>query len=600
LTELSNYATIFNYYSYEVSKLSYSYDVYGNTSSETQTIDGLEYKLNYERDKSGNLTKLSYPDGVTLSLSYSSGELHNITYGNKEVAAIKHLPFGPINQISYGNGVTENIGYNTDYTINSIDLGNIYTRNYKYDPFKNIAEISGVSNYNYDGIYLTNGGGVSIQQIDGEGNPRKSYNFDSKHQSAGQDYQYKNGSNRLTSVVVSDGSNNNGVVYNNFTYDYDAAGNIINKVNNEYDPLLKVVSSKIINSYDYDIQNQLIGVNIDANSVVSYKYNGLSQRILKNHMGIKSQFIYNAQGQLLEEIDGATNSTRDYVYADGTLIAMIENQSNIYYIHMDHNNTPQVVTDQNKAIVWRASYAAFGRATLLKEDIKLNLRADGQYQDDETGLYYNWHRYYDPDLGRYITSDPLGLAAGINTYIYVNGNPINYTDPQGLCPWCVFGGFVGVYASIGSQLYHNGNDWTKLNSKDVIISGLIGAASGGLGTATYALKLPPVQNALANILGNTYLNVGQQIANNYFDGNKCGLMDGVPDSMRDGLVANTLGYGAGLLANSMTRATKSIYMTERDIELQSRARNKLPISQNYWIGGTVPGNIAGTVVPYVY
>lgn len=272
----------------------------------------------------------------------------------------------------------------------------------------------------------------------------------------------------------------------------------------------------------------------------------------------------------------------------------------MYFFHNDHNGTPLLVTNSAGAVVWQASYDDFGQATITKATITQNLRFAGQYYDAETKLHYNWHRYYDPALGRYISSDPLGLAAGVNTYIYVNGNPINFTDPTGLCPWCAIGGFIGVYASIGSQLHQNGWDATKLNAKDVIISGLIGAASGGLGTVTYTLKLPPVQNALANIVGNTLLNGTQQVASNYFNDNQCGIMDGISDSMQSGLVANTLGYGAGLIANSGTNAVKQIYKTERDIMLQNRARDKLPISQNYWIGGSIAGNVAGTVAPYFY
>jgi len=79
-----------------------------------------------------------------------------------------------------------------------------------------------------------------------------------------------------------------------------------------------------------------------------------------------------------------------------------------------------------------ATYSAFGRAEITLAKISNNLRLPGQYFDKETGLHYNFQCYYDPDTGRYITVDPIGLRGGINLYAYVGGNPITRSDWLGL------------------------------------------------------------------------------------------------------------------------------------------------------------------------
>ncbi len=104
----------------------------------------------------------------------------------------------------------------------------------------------------------------------------------------------------------------------------------------------------------------------------------------------------------------------------------------ISYYHNDHLGTPQVLTDANQNIVWQAGYDPFGKATVTTETVTNNVRFPGQYFDAETGLHYNYFRTYDPSIGRYVTSDPIGLRGGINTYGYVSGNPITRTDRSGL------------------------------------------------------------------------------------------------------------------------------------------------------------------------
>ncbi len=112
----------------------------------------------------------------------------------------------------------------------------------------------------------------------------------------------------------------------------------------------------------------------------------------------------------------------------------------VRYLHSDHLNTPRLATNPQGQVIWRWEGTAFGD-TYPNEDVDgdgklttVNLRFAGQYYDAESGLHYNWNRYYDPKIGRYITSDPIGLRGGLNTYLYVDSNPNINFDKTGECP----------------------------------------------------------------------------------------------------------------------------------------------------------------------
>jgi RHS repeat-associated protein len=107
----------------------------------------------------------------------------------------------------------------------------------------------------------------------------------------------------------------------------------------------------------------------------------------------------------------------------------------IYYVHTDQLGTPQVLTDETGAIAWRASYDPFGKATVTVSTIEMNIRMSGSYWSSETELMYVWNRDLDPKTGEWTTSDPIGLAGGLNTYLYADANPINKTDLLGLATY---------------------------------------------------------------------------------------------------------------------------------------------------------------------
>lgn len=117
-----------------------------------------------------------------------------------------------------------------------------------------------------------------------------------------------------------------------------------------------------------------------------------------------------------------------------------QTQNNTYFVHTDHLDTPRLITSYSNQKRWTwypENSEAFG-ANLPNENpatlgvFTYNLRFPGQLYDPQSQLSYNYYRDYNPRTGRYIESDPIGLEGGINTYSYVNGNPLSYSDPEGL------------------------------------------------------------------------------------------------------------------------------------------------------------------------
>lgn len=104
----------------------------------------------------------------------------------------------------------------------------------------------------------------------------------------------------------------------------------------------------------------------------------------------------------------------------------------LYFVHNDHLGTPQVITSKNAQVVWKGHMKPFGEMDVEVEEVTNLRRFPGQWYDIETGLHYNYFRDYDPGLGRYVQSDPIGLQGGLNIYNYANVSPQIYQDRFGL------------------------------------------------------------------------------------------------------------------------------------------------------------------------
>jgi len=210
-------------------------------------------------------------------------------------------------------------------------------------------------------------------------------------------------------------------------YSYDAAGNLIG------DGTF---------SYGYNAKGRRISATATGQTV-SYGYNALGQRISKTVNGVTTRYVYDEQGHLVGEYDGSGQLIQEIVWLGDLPIAALRpgaTTPDIYYIHADHLGTPRQITrPSDNKVLWAWESEPFGVSLPNQNPSGLgsfvfNLRFPGQYYDQETGLFYNYFRDYDPATGRYVESDPIGLKGGINTYGYVGGNPVNLIDPLGLLP----------------------------------------------------------------------------------------------------------------------------------------------------------------------
>ena len=371
------------------------------------------------------------------------GKISEVTASGIAIPLASNLtyrPFGgPLGLTNGSGGVVNNEAGECDCVTVS-NPGQPRERVYGYDANRNLTSITGTNTpwysqaFEYDELNRLIGAAGRYGEI--------SYNYDDvgNRLTRGingtvETYTYAVGTNGIKEVTGGE---------NPKTFTYDDNGNIIS------DGTLTFI---------YDARNQIKEVKKGEVSVATYTYNGLGQRVKKVVGDLTTVYHYDLEGKLIAESKVEGTVTNEYLYMGKIRVAMVEVATEgeaLYHYLNERLGNPEILTDATGTVVWEAWYEPFGEAHIHpSSSVVNNHRFPGQYYDQETGFHYNYHRYYDPTTGRYLTPDPIGLEGGINLYNYVQNNPTTLIDPFGLKEFEMviwIGGSVG-YVIVGGGVY---------------------------------------------------------------------------------------------------------------------------------------------------
>jgi RHS repeat-associated protein len=465
----------------------YAYDPNGHLLEKTEFGDnGTQLFTSYQRDTSGRLLVKNLPDGVNVEYRYDSlGRLVSVDdghdhplefeYDKQNRLITEHQGWGTLRYAYDACGKLYHLrlpdNSKLDYhhakggVLTAIDLNGTRLTSHTYKVGRELQRQQGVlsSKYDYDEqgrlkahaisqpqhplyrrdyAYSANG---NLEHIADTRHGQRSYQYDpldrlirvrhSRDQHP-ESFAHDPAGNLLMQDRPGPATlkGNRLLMQGDRHFNYDAFGNLIRE--------RRGTAQKLVTEYRYDCQHRLTGATLPNGSTVSYRYDAFGRRISKTVEGKTTEFFWQGEQLVAEH---SQDHHRSYVYEPGTFrpLAMLDgkgpHQACPFYYQLDHLGTPQELTDYSGDIIWAAQYTAYGRLTRLNRDshqvLDQPLRFQGQYFDAETGLHYNRHRYYNPDVGRYLTPDPSKLAGGLNGYQYTR-NPTGWVDPLGLndCP----------------------------------------------------------------------------------------------------------------------------------------------------------------------
>jgi RHS repeat-associated protein len=433
-------------------------------------------QLNYTYDKGGRV------QGITLNPVLANGTGTDL---GKTIPLLSNVGYTGLNQVSawkWGSAMAYSRGFDTNGTgrLVSYPLG---------DPSGQGKAAGMVRTLGYDDAGRIRS--YTHTRADGQTKPTFDQSFDvdgldrvtqQNLQGSSYGYEYDASDNRTSQTVGGRRLANDIAANSNRLMKERAPGDVT--ISFEYD-LAGNLKSDGTTTYTHGGRGRLSAVS-SGGSTVNYLYNAFEQRVVKFDAptagvagkvpGGARYYMYDEQGHPIGEYDANGNPVYEVVYLNDTPVAVITQtrtgsgntlnvKTNVSYIYADHIDTPRVVVrSSDHAIQWRWDQAeAYGNTPPNDNPNSLgafvfNLRFPGQLFDAESNLVYNHHRYYDASTGRYVQSDPIGVAGGINTYAYVGASPVSALDPSGLARIVGYPSFGPKFGGPPSKEYQ---DWYK-------------------------------------------------------------------------------------------------------------------------------------------
>jgi RHS repeat-associated protein len=309
-------------------------------------------------------------------------------------------------------------GYNTDGQLVSYGLSNV-SKTLERDRLGNVLNMRNAGATTADSVYIYD----KLNRLTDLTIASISQNYHYGYDSLGN--RLSKSANGSATTYTINPANNRLATVNGVTQSYDAAGNL---------------TSNGSTTWTYNARGRLVSAKL-ANAVVyNYGINGLGQRVTKTSTAIatgKVIYVYDEAGHLIGEYNNTGTPVWEHIYLGDLPVAVINGAGTVFPVLSDHLGTPRQVINASKQLRWKwDNTEPFGANAANQNPANLgvfayNLRFPGQYFDAETGLHYNYFRDYNPQTGRYIESDPIGLDGGLNTFGYVLSNPLKYIDING-------------------------------------------------------------------------------------------------------------------------------------------------------------------------